>query len=193
MNLLETIMSAQSGGVVKQLANNNGVATEDTLKALSGLIPGITKALGNNAQQSGGLEAIMGALQKGSHQRYLEDERAITQPDTITDGNKILGHLLGSKDSSRSLASQVANQTGLDSSLLKKMLPVVATLVMGAMSKQSQAGGTLSPLAQMLGGGQSSAPSRDAEPQSMLMSFLDMDNDGSVADDVMSLAAKFLF
>ncbi len=193
MNLLETIMSAQSGNLVKQLANSNGLATEDTLKALGGLIPGITQALGNNAQQSGGLEAIMGAIQKGSHQRYLEDERAIAAPDTVMDGNKILGHLLGSKDASRSLASQVAGQTGLDSSLLKKMLPIVATLVMGAMSKQSNAGGSLSGLMDMLGGGSTAAARAPQEPQSMLMSFLDMDNDGSVADDVMALAAKYFF
>ena len=190
MNLLETIMSAQSGDLIKQLSSSQGMDTNDTLKALGGLIPGITKALGSNTQQSGGLEALMGALQNGGHDRYLNEKNFANSSNARRDGNNILGHLLGGKKGSRSLASQVASQTGLNSGMLKKMLPVVATLVMGAMSKQSQSGGTISQIASMLGGGNSSRAAQ--EPQGMLMSFLDMDKDGSVVDDVMSLAAKFL-
>jgi hypothetical protein len=70
--------------------------------------------------------------------------------------------------------------------VLKKMLPVVATMVMGALSKQraEPAGG----LAEMLGGGQSSGPTN------LLTSFLeadgDGDGDGSIADDVTGMLFK---
>lgn len=189
MNLLETIMSAQSGDVVKKMAAANGVEVDDALKALGSLIPGVAGTLKNNAQQGQGLESLFNALQKGQHNRYLEDSDAAVSNDGIQDGNNILGHILGSKDASRALASRAAGETGLDSSLLKKMLPVVASLVMGALSKQSQSGGSLSDFSRMLGGGR---VSNRAEPQGMLESFLDMDKDGSVVDDVMGLAARFL-
>ncbi len=182
-------MSAQSGDLVKQLASNNGLCTQDTLKALGGLIPGMTKALGNNTQQAGGLEALFGALQKGNHDQYLDHKSLSDSRRAQQDGNNILGHLFGGKQGSRSLASQVSSNTGLDSGNLKKMLPIVATLVMGAMSKQSQSQGRLSSLSSMLG---SNSPSEQQKPQNMLMSFLDMDKDGSVTEDIMSLAAKFL-
>lgn len=190
MNLLETIMSAQSGKAVEQMANANGVDVNDALKALGGLIPGVASNLAKNSQQSGGIESLFNALQKGSHNQYLEKPEIAVSDQGIADGNNILGHILGSKDASRSLASQAAGQTGLDSSLMKKMLPVVASLVMGALSKQSQSGGSLSDFSNLLGGG--NQRSNAAEPQGMLASFLDMDNDGSVIDDVMGLAAKFL-
>lgn len=190
MNLLETIMSANSGKAVQQMADANGVDVDDALKALGGLIPGVASNLKKNAEQSGGVEALFNALQKGNHNQYLDKPELAVSNDGVLDGNNILGHIMGSKDASRSLAGQASNLTGLDSSLLKKMLPVVASLVMGALSKESQSGGSLSDFSRMLGGGTQQRSSN--EPRGMLESFLDMDNDGSVVDDVMGLAAKFL-
>lgn len=190
MNLLETIMSAQSGDVVKKMAEANGVDVNDALKALGSLIPGVAGNLKENAQQGNGLESLFKALQNGGHDQYLEDPSAAVSRTGIQDGNNILGHILGSKDASRQLASQAAGQTGLDSGLMKKMLPVVASLVMGALSKQTRSGGSLSDFSSLLGGGKAN---NQAEPQGMLSSFLDMDKDGSCVDDVMSMAARFMF
>ena len=59
---------------------------------------------------------------------------------TRMDGNKILGHILGSKDVSRNVAAAAANDTGIDADLIKKALPLVAALAMGAMSKKTSGG-----------------------------------------------------
>ncbi len=185
MGLLQTIIEAQGGALVKQLAGNTGLDTNSTVTALAKLLGGLNQGIKANTARPEGLEALMGAIQRGNHQRYLEDPREVFNPSALMDGNKILGHILGSKDASRSLASQVERETGVSSSILKKMLPMVATMAMGALSKQSHAqGGALS---QLLGGGQ---PQSGAA--SLLSSFLDADNDGSVLDDVMGMAAKFL-
>jgi len=104
------------------------------------------------------------------------------------DGNKILGHILGSKTASRQLASNVEQQTGISSTVLKKMLPVVATMLMGAMKKQS---GSNNNLAQLFG---QTAPARQQSSMGskLLSSFLDSDQDGSVVDDLMGMAVKHL-
>jgi hypothetical protein len=74
--------------------------------------------------------------------------------------------VLGSKDASRQVASQASAQTGLGADLLKQMLPVVAAMAMGALSKHtagaagqeaSAGGGLLGTLGSLIGGGQ--APS----------------------------------
>ena len=77
---------------------------------------------------------------------------------------------------SRNVASHASQQTGLDSGLLKQMLPVVATMVMGAMSKKAQAGE-----ATAQGGGSA---------LSGLGALLDQDGDGSSLDDVLNIAKK---
>jgi hypothetical protein len=44
-------------------------------------------------------------------------------------GNEILGHIFGSKDRSRDVATQASQQSGVDPSVLKKLLPIVAGAV----------------------------------------------------------------
>ena len=68
------------------------------------------------------------------HAQYVDQPSQLAQPSSITDGNKILGHLLGSKDSSRQVASEAAASTGIDSGILKKMLPMVASAAFAVSS-----------------------------------------------------------
>lgn len=56
----------------------------------------------------------------------------------MDEGNQILGHLFGSKDISRAVADQVAFTSGIGPSILKKMLPVVASMLMGGIFKGTQ-------------------------------------------------------
>ena len=127
------------------------------------LVPALSAGVKRNAGQQTGLDGLIGALKKG---------------------NKILGHLFGSKDVSRQVAAHASEQTGVSSSILKKMLPVVATMVMGGLSKQSNSSGGA--LAGLLGGGNQ----QSGGGQSLLTSFLDADGDGSVADDLLGMLFK---
>ena len=57
-------------------------------------------------------------------------------------GNEILGHIFGSKDKSRDVAAEASQQSGVDSSVLKKLLPIVAGAVaMHYMSRRRRGGG----------------------------------------------------
>jgi hypothetical protein len=167
--LLNTILQAQGGGLVKQLAGQFGIDESQAGSALGQLLPALTGAAQNNVRQ-GGLDGLLGALSSGGHERYIEDPSLLGSQETVEDGNGILGHLLGSKAASRALASQVSGSTGLGVDVLKKMLPVVATLVMGSMSKATNQGSA--------GSG--------------LLSMLDTNRDGSVLDDVVGFMGKFL-
>jgi hypothetical protein len=44
-------------------------------------------------------------------------------------GNQVLGHIFGSKDVSRNVAADASQQSGVDPSILKKLLPIVAGAV----------------------------------------------------------------
>ncbi len=182
MSLLNSILTAQGGGMVENLAAQFGLDRTQAESALAQLVPALGKGVSNNIAQPGGLGGLVGALTNGSHARYLDEPTQLAQADTINDGNAILGHLFGSKEVSRQVARNGASKTGLSDDILKKMLPVVATMVMGALSKQrAEPGGGL---ADLFGGGDSGAPTN------LLTSFLDADGDGSVADDLMGMLFK---
>ena len=182
MNLVETILNAGGGAVVQQMSKSLGLGQSQTQNALGQLLPIVARAMGNNASSNDGLGSLLGALGKGNHQKYVDNPEMLGNADTITDGNGILGHLFGSKDVSRNIATRASANTGVGADILKKMLPMVASVAMGALSQQ--AAGSAMQGAQAQG-----------QPSGLggLASLLDFDGDGSIADDLLGIAAKKFF
>jgi len=137
-NLFDMIAGAAGGSAMKQVGQQFGLSESQTQGALKALLPAISGGLKRNAAEPQGLEALLGALDKGNHDEYLDRPERLAEPSTVDDGNAILGHLLGSKEMSRQVASQASARTGVDTGILKKMLPVVAAMAMGSLSKQSK-------------------------------------------------------
>jgi hypothetical protein len=73
-------------------------------------------------------------------------------------------------------------QTGLSADVLKQMLPLAATLMMGAFSKQSGPASSLRSGLGASGGGIAA----------MLTPLLDQNRDGSMIDDVTSMIGRFM-
>jgi hypothetical protein len=186
MNILETLLAAGGGNVVGQLARQYGTQPDATQSAVTQIVSVLSKGIANNTSTQSGLDGLLGALTNGNHSRYLDDVSQATSPDGVEDGNGILGHILGSKDVSRELASRVGANTGLDSGIVKQMLPVIATMLMGALAKRNSGGGLGSLIGAAAAGGALSSG------QSGLGSLLDMNRDGSIADDIIGMAGKFL-
>lgn len=144
MDLMDLLKVAGADAGIGALSKQVGLSSGDAGKLLKALSPALTHGLQRQSESESGLSGFKKALGSGSHQRYLEDPELLGQEDTRLDGNRILGHLFGSKDASRNVAAHAAEETGLDSSLIKKVLPMLATLVMGAVSKSSNSGKDLS-------------------------------------------------
>jgi len=172
MNLLDLLDSVGGQQSLGSLANNLGLDASKASDLVGALAPALMGGLQKEAKSPDGLEALKKALQSGKHQEYLSNPASMASPETVSDGNNILGHIFGSKDVSRNVAAQAAASTGIDTSLIKKALPLLATLAMGAVSKSSNAGQSLDSSASDLLGGL-------------------MGGDGIDMDDVLSLAKKF--
>lgn len=159
LNLLEMIMQAQGGKTAQQAGSQLGLNQQQSQSAIAALLPAISSALKQNTNSPQGLAGLLGALQGGNHDQYLDDPRVLARPEAVSDGNAILGHLFGSKEVSREVAGRASAQTGIGADVLKKLLPLVATMAMGSLSKQTRepdiktALGTLA-MQHMLGGGQ---------------------------------------
>lgn len=182
-NLLE-----QMGGV-HALASQLGVSDNQARQGAEALLPAILGGMKKQAQSQpqgiGGLGSLLGEL-GGSG--LLGQVLGGNSADSGT-GNNILGQLFGSKDVSSTVAENAAASTGLDTGLLKQMLPLLATMVTAYMSKMgggAQQGGGLGGLVGgLLGGGQS-------QNSSGLASLLDLNGDGNPLDDILRLAGKTL-
>jgi hypothetical protein len=171
-----TDILGQLGGI-QSMARELGVSESQATSGAAALVPAILGGLKKQAQsQPGGLNDLIGML--GKHGGGgLMDEVLASRPTNVSAGNDILGQILGSKDVSRTVAQNASVQSGLDPAVLRKMLPMLAMLVGGYMSKQG--GAAAAPQAGQAGGGLGG-----------LASMLDMNRDGSVMDDVIGLAGK---
>ena len=192
MNILESLIGSQSSNVVSELARQLGVNESQASAAAGQLIPALTRGIKNNSSTDGGLSSLINALQKGNHHNYLDNTSMLGQNSTIQEGNSILGHIFGSKDVSRNVANYGAQQAGLSSSLMKKALPVLAPLVLSALSKgllgKGKSGGVFSGTSNNSDIFSSGVAAN--KQRGMLESFLDADKDGSMWDDLLSMAVK---
>jgi hypothetical protein len=135
-NTIESVMGAGGGSVINQISRTFGLDQEQARAAIQGLLPALMGGVKQNVAAPGGLESFLAALQGGNHQRYVDDPSTLSAAETVQDGNGILGHIFGSKERSREVAAATANQTGIGADILKRMLPVLAGLLMGHLSKR---------------------------------------------------------
>jgi hypothetical protein len=177
MNILETILNAQGGAAAHEAGRSIGLSSAQTNAALAAIVPALTAGLHKNATQQGGLDALLDAVRRGGHERYVDQPSTLGRQVTVTDGNGILGHILGSKDVSRSVATQAAADTGISADVLKRVLPLAATLVMGSLAKQHQ-------------GQTNAAATGGSDIVTMLTPLLDQNRDGSIVDDLLNKAGK---
>jgi hypothetical protein len=129
-----------------------GLDEAQTQAAFEALAPVIAAGMRRNAT-AGGLTDIIEALQRGGGGSA-----------SATDfGNVVLGEIFGSKDVSRGVAQQLSAQSGIGAAVLKQLLPIVASIVIGQVAKKALGGGgggggLADILGNILGGGSQPAP-----------------------------------
>lgn len=181
LGILDMLLGSQNSDAITQLAKQLGVSEEQARAVVKEVTPALTRGMQHNTKDESGVEGLITALRTGNHSRYMENPKVLGTQENIDDGNSILGHIFGSKEVSRNVAEHASQETGIASSLIKKALPIVATMVMASLGKS-------------LFSGTASASTGNEQPSGgLLSSLLDSDRDGSIIDDVLGMAFKMAF
>ncbi len=199
--------SGAIGAIAQQLGVNEQVAQAGATALLPAILGGFKKTAQDHPEGVDGLGGILSQLGGGG----LLDSVLAPTPAPVDQGNSVLGQIFGSKEVSSTVADHAAGQSGVDSSILKQMLPILAMAVAGYMAKQAGGGGGLGGLigsalggasggggmggmlgnvlgSVLGGGGQAAAPASGA--LGGLGSLLDMNHDGNPLDDILGMASK---
>ena len=138
------------------IGNDLGIDQATAQGGLAALLPAVIGGMQNQAGASpqgiGGLGAILSSLGGGGLLANVLGQA----PTDVAQGNDVLGQIFGNKDTSRAVAADAAQKSGVSAELLKKMLPIVAMLVAGYLAKQH---GQAAPAP--AGAGGDSAPAQD--------------------------------
>ena len=141
MDMMSAI--SQEGGV-DAVSRELGVDRQTAQTGVSALLPAVLEGLRGQtgavggAQSAGGLGSLggLGALLGKLGGGGLLSNVLAPEPTNVDDGNQVLGEIFGDKDTSRAVAADAAQKSGISPELLKKMLPFVAMLAAGYLAKR---------------------------------------------------------
>jgi len=181
MGLMDILLNSGNGDLLKQVSQKAGIDEEsanELLKSLGSSMLGSVKGrVQSDKHESSKLEDLI----KNSKYANMIDSPSdhYNNPNMVENGNDLLRHITGSKENSREIAKQVSQKTGVSPSIIKSLLPMLAPLIIGTLSKG------------MLGGSQSRRTT-EHDSGGLLGSLLDFDHDGSVIDDLAGMAMKYI-
>ena len=184
----------QQGQGLQQVSQQLGIDPNQASTAVGAALPLLLGAMGRNAQQPQGADALLGALQRdhapaaggGFDLGGLLGSVLGGGGGNATNGAGILGHVFGGN--SDRAAQGLSQATGLDSSKTSQLLAILAPIVMSYLAQRFANGGNAGQLSQALG--------QEAEAASsggLLTSVLDQDGDGQLGiGDLLKLGGGLL-
>src|SRR5262245_62158159 len=135
-NLYEVLAEAQNGEAMSELGQQFGLSPQQTRAAVAALLPAISMGLKRTTatpEGLGNLLAVMGA-QPNFYEMY-DDPRIAFSREGRTAGNAALSRMFGSPEASRAIADQAQQMSGISSTILKKLLPVLAGIIISSLMK----------------------------------------------------------
>ena len=178
--LVDGILGQLGPSGMAQIAKSLGADEAAVGGAVAAALPAIIAGMANNTSKPEGAASLANAL--NDHSPSIFDGLGGLLGGG-GDGAKILGHVLGGRQPN--VQQNLAKQSGLDINTIMKLLPILAPLVMGYLSKQKQeqgldAGGLGGVLRQERQQVETKQPGLGG-----LAAILDSDGDGSIVDDIL--------
>jgi hypothetical protein len=154
-NLYEILANAEGGQALAMLGRQFGLTSEQTEAAVTALLPAISTGLKKSTATPEGLGNLFGLMgQQQDLQAMYDDPATAFGREGRAAGNDALAMMFGSPDVSRAVADQAQDLSGVGAAILKKMLPVLAGLVVSGMMRGSgQAAPSAPPTSPAQGGG----------------------------------------
>ena len=157
MNMYDILREAQGGNGIDNLASRFGLGRAETEQVLQSVLPALSAGFKQRTQSADGLDSLLGRIQGTDYEGVYEDSSALQDEATRARGNQVLGEIFGSKDVSREVAQRTELASGVGGTIVKAMLPMIVSMVMGGMQRKTSTdsgmGGILGTLIQGMAGG----------------------------------------
>lgn len=212
-SILNMLNQQLSDATVQQMSRQIGADPASTQKALATALPLLLGGLARNANQSpqqaqslasalerdhdgsvlDGLAGLLGGGSRGGSDLGGLLSMAgglLGGGSKATDGDGILGHVLGGKR--RAVEQGVAKASGLDAAKVAQLMAMLAPIVMAALGKAKRQNNLdADGLTALLNRERSTVEEQTpGMQQGGLLGLLDMDGDGNVADDIAKIGGS---
>ena len=139
MNIEALLKNGDSGSAALQnIATSFGLDPEVARTTAASLGEALTQRIQRNAMSRGGVADIVALLANPNVARATAEKKNLNSAPVIEAGNEVLDVLIGNKHVSRGIAASAASETGVSEDVAKKMLPVVASMMIGGLQRKVQ-------------------------------------------------------
>ena len=186
-SLAEELFQQLQGAPLQQVSQQLGTGQMQTASAISAALPLLLGALGKNAAEPQGAEALFGALQTDHAGLDLGSVLGAvlgggSAPSRQTDGAAILGHIFGGAQPRAEASLGQATGLGGDKAamLMKILAPIVLSFLAQRFMGQGQSQANPNVLSQVLGQERQVAQQQGGLGGGLLGAVLDQDGDGQL-------------
>ncbi|HEL4832486.1 TPA: DUF937 domain-containing protein [Stenotrophomonas maltophilia] len=198
MSLTDELLAKLQGAPLQQVSQQLGISDTQASGAISAALPVLMGALGNNASQPQGAQALLGALQNNHSGLDLGSVLGSVlggggaSGGAASDGAGILGHIFGG--SQQKVETGLAQATQLDSGRTSQLLQILAPIVMAFLAQRLGGGqADAGSLSQALGQEKQQVQQQGGLAGGLLGSLLDQDGDGQLGvGDLLKLGGNLL-
>jgi hypothetical protein len=135
-SLYEILADAQQGEAMAGLGREFGLTPQQTQAAVASLLPAISMGLKQSTATPEGLGDLFSVMgrQPNLYAMYDDPQAAFSRQGRAA-GNEVLAKMFGSPDASRAIADQGQQFSGVTSDILKKLLPVLAGILISGLMR----------------------------------------------------------
>lgn len=203
-SLTDDLLNQLQGQPLAQLGSQLGLSQPQAQSAVSAALPLLLGALGRNASQPQGAEALFGALQRDHAAPAASGLDLGSVLGAVlgggggspqTDGAGILGHIFGGRQDTA--AQGLGQATGLEGGQANALLKMLAPIVLSYLAQRMFSGGGQSAASpQQLGdvlGQEHQRIQQQGSAGGLLSSVLDQDGDGQLGiGDLLKIGSGLL-
>jgi hypothetical protein len=137
-NLYEILRNAQGGQAIDNLAAQFNITAEEADAAVKAIVPALSEGFLKQTSQPLGFGSFVGALGEGQHLAAFSDPAAAQTAATAQKGGDILSQVLGSHSAREEIVLRASSAIGISPDILTQMLPVIASMIFGGLTKSLQ-------------------------------------------------------
>jgi len=190
-SLLNVLVDSLSDDATQQISQRVGGDATAISTAVSGALPLLIGALTRNSSDTSGAASLAQALERDHDGSVLDDVAGFLNKGPTSDGDGILGHVLGQRRSS--VEAGLGKISGLDTESIGQVLSMLAPLVLGALGREKKNQGLdAAGLMNLLGSENQAVSQKVPDSMGFIGSLLDTDNDGDITDDIIKLGGGLL-
>lgn len=160
-DFISDLLNSIGGDTTQKIGNSLGIDPNIISQAIPVIAPMILGGLKNQSSNFGGQERVDHILNKYGNPDVLDNISGLIDTKSQQEGDPNLGGLLGNSGSQ--VTNALTEKFGLNASTAMKIIPIVAPLILGYLTRQ-----------------------RDTNPEGStgFASFLDQNGDGNIIDDI---------